>query len=130
MSAIKCYYAHPMNLYGTELENDDIIALLKMGFEVVNPNKQRHQEACKDTTKWDSPTDYFVAMVAECDVVAYRAFPDGGIGAGVAKEVMVARNDNKPCFELAALEGRRVLPVDSTREHLKRFKDWSRKYDE
>lgn len=64
---------------------------------------------CKDM-------EVFREAVSACDVLAFRAFPDGSIPAGVAKEIKWAKEMGKPVFELPSCIERRVLSVDATRE--------------
>lgn len=110
------YYAHPMSLYGTPQEARDIETLRALGFEVVNPGTPEHQEGCKGP---GNGMDYFRRIIQnECQALAFRAFPDGKIGAGVAYEIEIARGRELPVFELPSGMMRRVLDIDETRNYL------------
>lgn len=107
---MKVYYAHSMSIYNTPQEQRDIDLLESIGFEVVNPNKEIHNQGYKD-----QGMQYFVELVNECDIIAFRAHPDGSIPAGVAKEI----DTGKPVIELPSMVSMRVLSVDQTRQYLK-----------
>lgn len=108
---MRVYYAHPVSLYGTKQEARDVATLEGLGFQVINPNGPQHQIGYEE-----GGMDYFTRIVQACDAVAFRAFPDGSIGAGIAKEVRAA--EGKPVIELPSRVGGRALSVDDTREVL------------
>ena len=62
---------------------------------------------------------YFEKLTAECDAVAFRSLPDLDIPAGIAKELQVAKEQNKPIIELPSQILRRVIDVEQTREYLR-----------
>lgn len=110
----RIYYAHPLSLYDTPQEQRDVKLLHEgLGFEVVNPNKPEHQEGYKQYGM-----EYFVRLVKTCDALAFRAFPDGKIGAGIAGEIE-ALGPNKTVIELPHAISCRTLTIDQTREYLK-----------
>ena len=114
-----CYYAHSLHLYGTQQEARDIKLIEALGFKVVNPNEKKHSDAYMALPE-DSRMNYFVELVRSCDACAFRAYPDGSIGAGVHKEIMAADDPDMPMpvFELPWGLNRRGLSVDDTREWL------------
>ena len=115
---MKCYYAHCMALYDTPQEERDIATLEGLGFKVENPNSPLHKE---ESEGMSSPgiMAYFCDRVRECDVLAFRALPDGRIPAGVQKEIDQAICSEMPVIELPnALLGRRMT-VEETREYLR-----------
>lgn len=62
---------------------------------------------------------YFKPLAQGCDVLAFRALPDGRIPAGVAKEIEWAAEIGIPIIELpSSLKGRQ-LSVELTREYLR-----------
>jgi hypothetical protein len=103
----------PVNLYNTPQDKRDIDLLEKMGFEVINPNKEVFQEKYKAVG-----LDAFMPAIEESDGVAFRSFPDGKISAGVCKEIIHAYANNKFVFELPTLTSSRYLSVDDTRTYL------------
>lgn len=110
------YYAHPMSDYDRKVERMDVELLQSLQFLVFNPSDQFHRNAC---LRFHSPMDYFLAVVElYVDAVAFRAFPGGRIGAGVAGEILVAREDGKPVIELPGVLSERFLSKDQTREYL------------
>lgn len=108
------YYAHPISIYDTHQELRDIALLNALGFDVVNPNQAEHDAGYKSYGM-----AYFTGIVCECDALAFRAFPDGSIPAGVLNEIRVAQEHGKPVFELPSAVSRRGLSVEATREALK-----------
>jgi hypothetical protein len=110
---LKCYYAHSLHLYNTKQEKRDIWLLEQLGYEVFNPNSPEHQRPYED-----QGMEYFVKLVRFCDIIAFRAYPDGSIPAGAHKEIMSALEDNKPILEIPWGLKRRGLSVEDTREWL------------
>ncbi len=118
----KVYYAHPVSLYGTKQEQRDLESLAAMGFEILNPNTEEHTiNYEKVTVGADGVRDfnYFINLARTCDVCAFRAFPDGSISSGVAKEIEVFVLDKKPYFELPTGIIRRTLSIEHTKEVLR-----------
>lgn len=124
------YYAHCQAIYDTPQEKRDVETLEKLGFIVVNPNSPEHVDMVKkiknmpekysmEGIEYGRVMEYFTGLVNKCDILAFRALPDGAIPAGVAKEIEDARNENKPIIELPSSVLRRVISVDQTREYLK-----------
>jgi hypothetical protein len=79
---LTCYYAHPMEIYGTTRETEDIQLLESLGFYVVNPNLPAYKT--KDM-------GFFCALAARADAIAFRSLPDGKISPGVASEIKHAK---------------------------------------
>lgn len=77
---MKVYYAHSISIYNTPQEQRDIDLLKSIGFDVVNPNQEIHDKGYKKRGM-----QYFVDLVNECDLIAFRSHPDGSIPAGIAK---------------------------------------------
>jgi len=121
---VKAYYAHCKSLYETPQEARDIAMLEKLGFEVVNPNSkavreefERWRETYGHDVSYD-PMDFFRGLAAECDVVVFRALPDGRISAGVAEELNAAVGKGVPVLELLRGLSWRAMSVSQTREYL------------
>ena len=111
---MRCYYARAISLYKTPQSARDISTLTAMGFDVVDPDTPEHSAG------YDSRgMDYFVDLVRSCDVLAFRATPDGRIPAGVAKEIRTAEQRGYPVVELPGGFERRTMSVDETREYLR-----------
>lgn len=112
----KIYYAHCMSLYNTKQEIRDVELLEKLGYEVVNPNLSCHQENCR---QFGNPMEYFTELIKEhCEVLAFRALPDGKIPAGVLKEVQFAIDNDIPVFELPINIKLREMSLEQTRAYL------------
>lgn len=111
---MKVYYARPISIYNTMQDERDIRMLELMGFEVNNPNKAELSERYKT-----EGIEAYLKLVRDSDIVAFRAFQDGSIGAGVYKEINEAMAHNKPVIELPTITSKRILSVEDTREYLR-----------
>ena len=113
------YYAHSMHLYGKPQEQRDIVLLKEMGFEVINPSDERYKEGFKAWNELypqrENYMDYFENLVANSDMFAFRAYPDGNIPAGVGAELRAALANNKVIIELPNLNSGRFLSVEDTK---------------
>ena len=78
----------------------------------------KHQSQCKNRA---NPMDYFLNLVSLCDAVAFRAFQDGMIGAGVAKEIKRAKAESKPVIELPFDTTQRELSIEQTRDRIQGY---------
>jgi len=116
--ARRVYYAHSLHLYGTEQEKRDILLLESLGFSVLNPNSPETQAKClKEKESGGTGMYMFRKIVQSCDLVAFRAYPDGSIPAGVHKEI-TDYAEGLPVIELPNGLKRRGLSVEDTREWL------------
>ncbi len=106
----KAWYAHPVILFGSALQKADIAHIEAAGFEVINPDDDEKQMGYRA-----EGMAYFEKLVDACDVLFFRAFTDGSIGAGVVKEIRWAAEAGKPIFEMPRSIDRRELSVDDTR---------------
>jgi hypothetical protein len=114
MTKLTAYYAHPLSLYGTPQEDRDILMLRQMGFDVYNPNSK-----ADDAAYARHGMDHFKNVInQECDLLAFRAFPDGAIPVGVAFEIKHAKEMNLPVIELPNGILRRELTLEESREYL------------
>lgn len=111
---MKVYFARPISLYKTPQDERDIDLLMSLGFDVVNPDKAALSERYKD-----EGMDVFYAAVRDCNVIAYRSFPDLMIGAGVKGEIDEAIKAGLMVIELPTITEKRILSVEGTREYLK-----------
>lgn len=109
----RVYYAHSIDLYGTEQERRDMITLASMGFTVVNPNQPEHDAGYKR-----DGMIYFNAILESCHVLAFRANPDGSINAGIGHEIEKMRADEKIVIELPSMVAFRYMTVPKTRAYL------------
>ena len=118
------YYAHCMAIYNTPQEKRDVELLESLGFDVLNPNAKEHIEEVMKTQQnklLDKDEigmlvmEYFSSLVDKCDIVAFRALPDGRIPAGIAKEI----KRGNMVFELPSGILKRTISVEETREYLR-----------
>jgi hypothetical protein len=114
MNKLTIYYAHPLSLYGTPQEARDVDMLRQIGFEVYNPNSKKDDEQYANLSM-----EYFLRIIEEqCNLLAFRAFPDGNIPSGVAREIRHARILHMPILELPNGIIRRELTIEESREYL------------
>lgn len=114
---MRVYYAHCMNIYNTKQEERDLELLKSLGFEIINPNLEEHQNTCQH---YRNPMDYFVDLVNDhAEALAFRALPNGQIPAGVYKEIQTALHKSIPVFELPVNVELRNISVEHTRAWLK-----------
>lgn len=127
MNAERCYFAHHVTDYGTEREDQAIEAIVAHGFLVENPNSPENEAAYHERGM-----AHFIEIVKECHSLAFQRFPNGAIGAGVAKEIGAASADDKPIFEVKDDTLERVdvqditdsfLTVDATRALIKAIRN-------
>lgn len=107
------YYARPLSLYGSPQEARDKAVIAALGFDPIEINKPEIQAAAKDRGM-----EPFQVLVEGASALFFRAFIDGSIGAGVAKEIEWARLAGIPVCELPSRIARRALSVDETRATL------------
>lgn len=124
----RIYLAHPVAIYGTPYKAQLVERLQAEGWDVVDPDTPEHAAAYKARGM-----AHFSEVVAGCDALAFEGMPGGGIGAGVAKEVLEAWVLGKPVYRVVAggmlwrLERNRdatmllseVLTIEETRSRLR-----------
>lgn len=118
---LKCYYAHTMLSYGSFIEKEDIALLEKLGFEVENPNQEKHQIGCQEYAKEhgkETVMDYFATVIDSCDLVAFRGNPDGSILSGVGYEIAYTKKIELPVIELPCRLHSRSMSYPETKEYL------------
>jgi hypothetical protein len=115
MSREKAYYARPISVDGTKQEERDHALMRAMLFEPypIGPAKEKALEAYRV-----EGMEAFRPYVLRSSALFFRAFPDGSIGAGVAKEIAWAQEAHIPVVELPRQILRRTLTVDETRAML------------
>ena len=109
------YYAHPIDLYGTQQEKRDVELLGNVftDYVIFNPNS----DDCEDGYALGG-MEYFYNIVEQCDLVVFRGYPGGRIPAGVAGEVERATKHSIPVLELPTLVDR-ALSVEDTRRYIR-----------
>ena len=111
---MKAYFARPIHLYKTKQDERDILLIKNLGFEIVNPDKEELQRRYKK-----EGMAVFTKAVKDCELLIFRAMPDGKISAGVFKELKQAQADDKPVLELPTILESKVLSVEDTRTYLR-----------
>lgn len=118
---MKVYYAHPMSLYETKIEKIDLLTLMNLGYEIINPSDQSVIDCCnkyKDINGNENIMNFFKNIIINCDCLAFRSFINGKIPSGVAIEIEYAKELNKPIFELPCLLTNRYLTHEETKQYL------------
>lgn len=118
MRKLKAYYAHCMALYGAPQEMRDLHTIQSLGFEVINPNSPKVEAALSFVPK-EKRMFWFKKFARECDVIFFRANPDGKIGSGVGLEIEWFMELDKPVFELPSAIKQRVLTHEQTRQYIR-----------
>lgn len=119
-ASLRVYYAHCLAIYNTPQELRDVATLATLGLVVDNPNRKAVQKEVARRKAAGDPDymTYFRELILTCDVLAFRALPDGRIPAGVAKEIQYAREAGKSIIELPSNLHSREMSLASTREYL------------
>lgn len=129
------YFAHPINVYGTELEQKLLRALAARfpGWTIVNPDGPEHEEGYQ---RWKRRTGkgmgYFLEEVLpKCHGRVVMPFRDGKWGSGVFTEAEFLENRGFPLWlvthrcsiaETSVAEAKacgRVLSADETRTRIR-----------
>lgn len=117
----KIYYAHPMKLYGTPWEQQELTQIRKRfpRRRIVNPaSYEGHPEKLQDTV------GFCLKLVEKCEVIVFRRF-FGKVTAGVGKEVNHALRLGKPVYEIS---NGRFKPVSTRQSYISRERT-NRLYD-
>ena len=111
----RAYYARPISVDGTKQEGRDLDLIVDLGFAPY-PTGKAKQEILAEYRQ--TGIDVFRLAVKSCAALFFRAFPDGSIGAGVAKEIACAQEAGIPVIEIPRQIERRTLSVEDTRAML------------
>lgn len=109
----KAYFARPITQFGTTKDESDMAEIDAAGFTVLEITDDKTQRRYKL-----HGMKAFYSRIEICDVLFFTAFPDGKIGAGVAKEIDHANTCGLPVFELPTQLYERQLSVEETRERV------------
>lgn len=113
----RAYYAHRLQSYHTDEEARDIALIESLGFECVNPSAPEHSR----TKRGERTMEEFCQLAASCDLLIFRAFPEGRISSGVHKELAAMRKAGKPILELPSYPQfrHRALTREQTRARMR-----------
>lgn len=120
----RAYYARPISIDDTPQAERDLALIRALGFAPypIGADKLAALEEYKRLSALAEDKgrgmDAFYPYVAASDILVFRAFPDGSIGAGVRKEIDWALSLNIPVLELPRQIVRRTLSVEDTRAML------------
>lgn len=136
---MRIYYAHCIAIYHTPQENRDVelIESVFTGATVINPSSRAIADDCeavrRDVANFNKyrlagpPQDpsnevmerVFKPLAQKCDLLVFRALPDGMIPAGVYKEITWAVEAGVSILELPSATSRREMSTTQTRQYLK-----------
>ena len=117
--SMRAYYAHCQSIYRTPQEYRDLNLLGQLGFDIVNPSEVQHSKRVEEMkSRGENVMLYFEMLVESCDVLAFRALPDGRIPAGVAKEIEKAKSLGRAIIELPSGILSRTMSLNETCEYL------------
>ena len=105
------FYAHPIAYYDSDIERNDINLLQRMGFKVLSPHGEDNGAMYRELGM-----KYSLVLLSKCDMVAFRAYEDQVVGAGVQQELEWATQLGMPIIELPSLVTRKSLGIIETRE--------------
>ncbi|HDZ37090.1 MAG TPA: hypothetical protein ENH62_02180 [Marinobacter sp.] len=98
----------------------DIELIAELDSHVLPFDAEVSEAVVKAQSSGDSVMDtVFQPLVEKCDILFFRALPDGRITAGVAREIQFARELSLPVLELPSGVIRRTMNVAETREYLR-----------
>lgn len=111
------YFAHTINLYGTQLEQS-LASLIAYHFEILdedveNPNKLRHQagydayaaRAKQSATAHKGMNYFYDEVLPSCDSCVAMPFLDARLGLGVAGEMKWFIEKGLPTYLIKATKG-------------------------
>jgi hypothetical protein len=126
------YFGHPINVYGTPLQEDLLAAIAEAfpDWEIVNPGEPEHEAAYQRyVAEGKRGMQYFFEEVLpSCDGGVFLPFADGAWGKGVFGEAEVIARQGGPLWKIfpdgrvepASIGGfGRVLSVEETRERIR-----------
>lgn len=135
----KLYFAHPVNVYNTPLEQRLLreLSIIFPAWEVENPNQPHHQEGYK---KWKKDKGngmlyYFEDVLPKMDGGIGLVFPDEKFGKGVAGELEFLIKAGKLCWEMnqygaflsiLSIPQERILSVEETKQRIYLDGDFSK----
>lgn len=126
MEKEKVYYAHPVNVYDTELEKQTV-KLIEETLRVVveNPNQPHHQVGYKvwkdkydnDPAKSGGMSYFYEEVLPKCQGCVCQIFMDGKWGLGVAGEAGFFIEKGQPVWVLEP-EDNIIRPITAEEESL------------
>jgi len=112
---MKAYYARPISIDNSPQFDRDQALIRALGFE-VSPTPE--EKAAILVQYKEVGMEAFRASVEASDALVFRAFPDGSIGAGVAKEIAWALAKGLPVVEIPRQIERRTIDAKQTQAML------------
>ncbi len=116
----QAYYAHCQAIYGTRQERRDHDLIRDLGYEPIlfDEAAVQNEVANVKAAGGDVMGQVFEPLVESCEILFFRALPDGRIPAGVYREIGCAVMAGIPVLELPSGMTSRQMTVEATREYL------------
>lgn len=111
----KAYYARPISIDGTPQEKRDHDTIIALGYQPYPVGWEK--DVALELYRRDGMVA-FKPYVEKSHILVFRAFTDGSIGSGVAKEIAWAIEAGIPVVELPRQIRRRSLTKEETRDML------------
>ncbi len=107
------YYAHPMIMYGSSTESEDLKSIKKQFPEavIINPSNIKPESI-------DNSMSIYLKIVKKSDLVIVRKIPYYSFTAGIGKEVNYALKHAVPVFEI---KNQNYIPIKKPVEYLGRI---------
>ena len=133
------YFGHPVNVYGTSLEEGLLAEIGEAfaGWDILNPSGPEHEEGYQRYKREGKRgmQYFFQEVLPNCEGGIFLPFLDGMFGKGVAGEAEWLLERNKPVWTISVAREcsitrqllfpeNRILSVEETRERI-RFPDGS-----
>lgn len=127
----RLYFGHPINTYGTDLENHllECISRFFAGWDIENANQKRHSEGYEHWKKMTgNGMDYFTKQVLpSCHGGVFLPFRDGKFGIGVFTEAKFYAERGLPIWAITPdgaiapmdLSAIQPLTVEETRSRIR-----------
>jgi len=114
------YYARCQTIYGSMQECRDIELIAELDSHVLPFDAEvSHAVIVAQNSGLCVMETVFQPLVEKCDILFFRALPDGRIPAGVAREIGFARGFGLPVLEIPSGVIHRTMNVAETREYLR-----------
>ncbi len=113
------YYARCQTIHGSMQEMRDIELIAELDSHVLPFDAEVSDAVARAEASSDSVMYVvFRPLVEKCDILFFRALPDGRIPAGIAREIHFARGFGIPVLELPSGIVHRTMTTAETMEYL------------
>ena len=117
------YYAHCMIDYHTNKSTKHKEALMRMGFDIVDPSNDIYQTKVEEMISEGKTSkeimDYFLEVVVSCHHLAFSLTDEGKVSAGAWKEIQTMKEKGGTIIQMPNLDNLDVMSVEETRAYLR-----------